>query len=218
MFTLINNLYFSMKDVAFPNSDGKKITMLNLENEDLFSGEVLFSNDRIPLIIFNDKNEICVFISCDAWSNKNNYHYVSFSTDNSRAWIYNLIEYFSQCEYNTNSVLDLASSQFEKIKESFEFTQVDDSSIPSAPNTSSFRASVSGKINLLSNVTSYGEYNSKNFLYKSFQIGSGIDREQSNLIVAVSSVIAVLASDRLEKSSKYFAYGTNFNTVGISGY
>jgi hypothetical protein len=218
MFTQINNFYFSMKDLAFPNSDGTKVTILNLENENVFTGEVLLSNDRIPLIIFNDKNEICVFISCDAWSSKNNYHYVSFTTYKSRSWIYSLIEKFSECVYNTNSVLDLASSEFEKIKDSFQFTQVDDSSIPSAPNTSSFRASVSGKINLLSNVTSYGEYNSKTFLHKSFQIGSGIDRKQSNLIVAVSSVISILASARLEKSSRHYKDGTNFTTVGISGY
>ena len=103
-----------------------------------------------------------------------------------------------------------------QIKNDFSCIQVENSSIAAAPNTATFRASVSGKLDVVTKSVSYGDYNSKTYLHVSMKIGSGIDLDSFYLILALSSIVTYLACNKLEKCHRHYKNGTNFSTVGIA--
>ena len=187
------------------------------EGEDLFIGNVIAKNDNTGInrvIVDEDSNQVAILTNIDFWSKKS-YEYTVLLCD-SVDFIYMYAEEIDSCKVNTKGVINCFSNAIAKLIEDNKGVEVDNLSIPSAPNTSTMRASVSGKLKLGSNFKIYGDYYSSNYyVYEALRIGGGIDREIANIIKAESLIYSFLAELKLTEIFTVNKSGTNFNTVGL---
>ena len=74
---------------------------------------------------------------------------------------------------------------------------------------------ISGEIDVREKYTHYGDYNSRSYIATGIQVGSGIERETSCLIQAITKLATEFVSDKITNGTSKVSNGTNFNTVGL---
>ncbi len=128
-----------------------------------------------------------------------------------------------------DEIVDVIENNLKQFAEEMMEYETDDTSHPSAPDTTKFRASSSGKIKLVTNHTLFGEYHSRTNYPMAVLIGGNVNMEVYNNAV-----------DDLHEFAEYFPhkksgkllyhfptkdnitvvmaieYGTNYSTYGYT--
>jgi hypothetical protein len=108
----------------------------------------------------------------------------------------------------------------EKIVETYKEHEVENTSIPSAPDSTKFRASVSGKIKIRKQHISYGgRYDLDYYFPVCITVGGGIDREIhkeiDEIVRKLSDKMKGSLSCDAKKGSHRSKSGTNFSVYGL---
>ena len=131
-------------------------------------------------------------------------------------------------EFSSEKIIAIFMNLINEMKIELEPHQTQNTSIPAAPNTAKFMASVSGKVSLEKNVIIHGAYNSS-VMYDSFlKIGSGIKLDitipikrkfinsfKENLDIELASENSHIKCSDGKTVSIAFTYGTNWGGVGL---
>lgn len=131
-------------------------------------------------------------------------------------------------DISSEKIIAIFMNLIHKMKLELEPHQTQNTSIPAAPNTAKFMASVSGKVSLEKNVTIHGAYNSS-VTYNSFlKIGSGIKYDivlpmkkkfmndfKEQIGIELASENSHIKCNDGKTVSIAFTYGTNWGGVGL---
>lgn len=134
-------------------------------------------------------------------------------------------------DISSEKIVAIFMNLIHQMKLELEPHQTQNTSIPAAPNTAKFMASVSGKVSLEKNVTIYGAYNTY-VTYDSFlKIGSGINYDivfplkkkfmndfQEALKIELATENSHIDCSDGKTVSIAFTYGTNYGGVGLKVY
>ena len=222
MLKIINEIYVEEtiakyekdRDYSYSTIKGK-----TKEGEEVsFSGDPYIVNkDNIKALI-GDMHKYAIF--CGEFDGKYKYTIVRFedSTIVLEHIDSNLLNKLSPDEH-----FYYLEKAFKDLINTYKHVEVNDSSISSAPDTSKFKAHISGKLEILKRYTSYGGYYGLNTFYPlAIKIGSGIDSQKQKDILLFANILTTITMNGLEKQynnvCKSFSEGTAFDTYGISAY
>jgi len=180
-----------------------------------FLGQPKLIENGIVQIIEGKGNTYAVLLQNDIWSTKNNFNVVVFEDIDCNFNSY--VDRFENEVWGVEENLDNLKDYYEELKTSFKDFTVNNSSTPAAPNTGSFRASVSGKIEVREKFTSYGgKYGFNKFIPIGLLVGSGINTETRTLIQALGMAATVFSTSKISNARSLISDGTNFKTVGVA--
>jgi hypothetical protein len=209
--------------IAIPNNDLKssidhiKITCLDENSKDFLLNGVSISrgfNNYKTVIVNHDESTVAVI--CD-YSTKNDCTFFTVHKFDNLLWLDNFVIDLTFCTIDTMGVINVFESAMNEIAEIYSSETVNDSSTPSAPNSSTCRASISGKLKVAKAFQSHGGYyGSNNYFHCGLQIGSGIKRSTIKEITSLASIYGHLATKMLTKIHVLKKEGTNFNTIGLA--
>lgn len=212
-YKLIKNIWIDRKQLENSEIDD---TITITKDDFTFTGESILSNDTLSKCIKGNDETYAILLKVDGWSKTNDFNVVIFQCLDSS--IDDLIYDIQYEILGADAKVQYLTEFFSKIKESFKTETVSNSSIPAAPNSSTFRAMVSGEIDVREKYTHYGDYNSRSYIATGIQVGSGIERETSCLIQAITKLATEFVSDKITNGTSKVSNGTNFNTVGLEIY
>ena len=121
--------------------------------------------------------------------------------------------------FNSSNALMIAS-ELNKIVKKYKKYEVSDSSIPSGPDSTKFKATVGGDIRIVCNYTYSGGYyaGNRNILI-GIQVGSGIDKDIYDKIMQESYEVLFLM-DQYNSSDggvmTHYSHGTNWGMIGLA--
>jgi hypothetical protein len=183
-------------------------------------GMVMFETTGTKLLLIeaydNGGGSVAVYMEADIW--KEGIYICDYQIFDYECleWLHYFERAMDDATYNTNGVLTEYEGALFDLCETYEPYQVEDRSTPSAPNTSTFRAAVSGKLTQEKSLTSHGgQYELTVSFSHCVKIGQGIKGDVVNRIKAQALMLTYLAAAQVEHFTTYQRSGTNFDTIGL---
>ena len=142
----------------------------------------------------------------------------------------------SEARSIANQILDDIAKKSKELVKKFEDSQVENSSVPTGPDTTKFRSVISGEIKYVTNDTLHGgHYGVTRFVSAGVRVGSGVDKKvREEVQKAITSIFSEYTDMYSGDSSKHIrltfddkkygdgywvtlidSYGSAYSTYGV---
>jgi hypothetical protein len=200
----------SINSISVNREEATKHVLVGRDSK--FLGDIIAKrHDGLNQVLMN-AHSIAVLTGIESYEEKP-FVFTTVSYDD-LSWFNDYIEEINNAK-DVDEVLSVYSEAAYDLVNTYEQYEVADSSVPSAPNTATMRASKSGKLTYAVN-ESYQNHSSRDHSPISIKVGGGMDNHIRKVIAAQVLSLTYVALTKLPR--EFYAIiseGTNFNRYGL---
>tara|TARA_B100000809_G_C15098692_1_gene516030 strand:- start:182 stop:811 length:630 start_codon:yes stop_codon:yes gene_type:complete len=200
----------SINRISVNHKEATKHVLVGRDSK--FLGDIIAKrNDGLNQVMMNAYS-IAVLTGIECYENKP-FVFTTVEYDD-LSWFEDYIEEINAAKTDSD-VANIYLGAIDELVNTYEQYNVADSSVPSAPSTSTMRASKSGKVEYKTN-EAYQNGSTRDHSAVSVKVGGGMENRIRKLIAAQTMALTYIALAKLPE--QYYAIiqeGTNFNRYGL---